>query len=261
MADFDTTAPDFDRYRTLPAGVPAMIRKAVRALLGDAPGARLLDLGAGTGRIGEVFVAAGDAYTAVDPSAGMLGRFAAKMAGRGGPAPRMVQADGRALPFPAAAFDAVLAVQVVSGTAGWRRLLDEARRVLRPGGLLMLGKAVRPAEGVDARMREELARILDQLGVDARRPGAGRAEARDWLGPAASRSSEVVAARWEEVRSPRDYLARHATGARFVALPQPVRDEALRRLAGWAVDTFGALDARLLEPAEFVLDVFTFEPG
>ena len=39
--------------------------------------------------------------------------------------------------------------------------------------------------------------------------------------------TEVVAARWEAPRSPRDFLARHATGARFAALPQPIKDEAL----------------------------------
>ena len=67
--------------------------------------------------------------------------------------------------------------------------------------------------------------------------------------------TEVVAARWESPRSPRDFLARHATGARFAALPQPIKDEALRRLADWAVVTFGALDATLIEPQAFLLDV------
>jgi ubiquinone/menaquinone biosynthesis C-methylase UbiE len=257
MSDFDAIADDFDRFRALPAGVPAAIRAAMWDALGNVPGAQVLDLGAGTGRIGEAFVTAGDAYIAVDPSARMLARFAAKTATQGRPAPALVQADGQSLPFPPAAFDAVLMVQVLSGSPGWRRLLAEARRVLRPGGGLVLGKAIGPPEGLDARMRAQLSQILAEAGVDARRPGAQRDDARAWLAPRTRRMTEVVAARWEASRSPRDFLDRHATGARFAALPQPIQDEALRRLADWAVDSFGTLETPLIEPHAFLLDVCT----
>src|SRR5947209_18627289 len=108
MTSFDHVAPDFDRFRTLPAGVPPLIREAFWTALGAAPDARLLDLGAGTGRIGAGFVAAGDPYVAVDPSRGVLVQFAEKFSGRGGLAPGLVQADGRALPFAEATFDADL---------------------------------------------------------------------------------------------------------------------------------------------------------
>jgi ubiquinone/menaquinone biosynthesis C-methylase UbiE len=228
--------------------------------LGLARGGRVLDLGAGTGRVGAAFVAAGDAYIAVDPSAGMLARFAAKAASRAGSAPSLalVQADGRALPFPGSAFDAVLLVQVLSGAPRWRSLLTEARRVLRPEGGLVLGKAVGPPEGVDARMRAQLSVILAELGADTRPRGAQREEARAWLAPVAGRMTEVTAARWQAARTPGEFLTRHATGARFAALPRPIQDEALRRLADWAVTAFGALDAPLIEPHAFVLDVCVF---
>jgi hypothetical protein len=122
---------------------------------------------------------------------------------------------------------------------------------------LVLGQAVGPPEGLDAQLRAQLALILSDLGVDSSRPGAGRDEVRRWLGPTA-RLAEVVAARWETPRSPRDFLARHATGARFATLPQSIRDEALRRLADWASTTFEALDATFIEPYAFVLDVCSF---
>jgi ubiquinone/menaquinone biosynthesis C-methylase UbiE len=258
MPGFDAVAADFDRFRALPSGVPETIRAAFWNALACPPGARLLDLGAGTGRIGDAFVAAGDAYVAVEPSAGMLARFAAKATLRGRPAPRLVQADGRTLPFADAAFDAVLLVQVLSGAPGWRRLLAEAKRVLRPGGALVLAKTVRPPDGIDARMRAQLSEILAEMGIDERRPGADRDEARGWLAPEAQRLAEVVAARWDAPRSPRDFLDRHATGARFTALPKSVREESLERLAQWAVETFGSLDVTINEPHTFMLDVCVF---
>ncbi len=47
-------------------------------------------------------------------------------------------ADGERLPFPADTFDYVYAHGVVQYTAGDRRMVDEVRRVLRPGGTALV---------------------------------------------------------------------------------------------------------------------------
>lgn len=257
-SDFDAVAGDFDRFRALPAGVPAAIRRAMWEAIGVASTGCVLDLGAGTGRIGAAFIAAGDAYVAVDASSGMLARFAEKLSGCGSQLPALVKADGQALPFPAAAFDAVLMVQVISGAPGWRGMLTEARRVLRPDGGLVLGKAVSPPLGLDGRMRAQLARFLADAGVEMHRRGAGREDAMAWLAPAARRVTTAIAARWGTTRSPRDFLARHATGARFAGLPRAIQGEVLDRLAEWAIATFGSLDVCLPEEHAFVLDICVF---
>jgi ubiquinone/menaquinone biosynthesis C-methylase UbiE len=103
---YDAAAPSFDRYRALPEGVPEAIRYAVLEVF-DLMRPRLLDLGAGTGRIGRAFVAAGDDYVGVDVSLGMLREFSAYLTQRRY-APALVQADGERLPFRDATFDAVL---------------------------------------------------------------------------------------------------------------------------------------------------------
>lgn len=51
---------------------------------------------------------------------------------------RGVQADATVLPFPDAAFDAVLCSETLEHIPDDRGALDEIRRVLRPGGLLFL---------------------------------------------------------------------------------------------------------------------------
>src|SRR5687767_5904465 len=104
MSAYDAVAPDFDSHRALPSGVPEAIRVAVLRCTSAHP--RLLDLGAGSGRIGWPFAAAGDDYVGIDLSWGMLREFAQRAGGKGS-APRLVQADGRQLPFPDAMFDAV----------------------------------------------------------------------------------------------------------------------------------------------------------
>jgi ubiquinone/menaquinone biosynthesis C-methylase UbiE len=257
---YTTGAQDFERRRTLPAGVAAAIRAAVLADLDPTPRPLVLDLGAGTGRIGWPFVAAGDDYVGVDLSAAMLRAFAERRELTAAHVPLLIQADGESLPFADASFDAVLLMQVLNAAHDWRRLLLEAKRVLRPSGSLTVGRTVVPADGVDARMKRRLAEFLGALGVQ---PYAGQAvdDALTELRRAAWRERTVTVAAWRAERTPRHFLERHAAGARFSALPTPVRDAAMLQLRDWATTAFGALDAACAEPCHCELLIFRLQPG
>jgi SAM-dependent methyltransferase len=204
-------------------------------------------------------VAAGDDYVGVDLSLGMLRPFTGRAECNGAPA-RLVQADGKSLPFGDARFDAVLLIQVFGAMARWRRLVAEARRVLRPAGALIIGRSLAPADGVDARMKRHLADVLKAMGVEPDR-GNVRDDVQHWLGASAAGAKSVIAASWHADRTPRGFLERHRTGARFAALPGAVKDEALRRLGAWADATFGSRDGVFSEPHAFELQAFTFADG
>jgi ubiquinone/menaquinone biosynthesis C-methylase UbiE len=247
---FDAGAARFDRHRSLPEGVPLAIRAAVLAAAG-VPSPRLLDLGAGTGRIGRAFVAASDDYVGIDLSFGMLREFAGYVA-----PPPLAQADGERLPFADTTFDAVLMVQVFGGMRGWRRVLAEARRVLRPRGALLIGRVVAPADGLDARLTQRLGELLAERHIAIERRNV-REEVERSLGEAATRQAVTVAT-WSAERTPRRYLDRQRTAARFATLPAAAAEEALAALADWAIATFGGLDAAVHEQHAFELQIFTF---
>jgi ubiquinone/menaquinone biosynthesis C-methylase UbiE len=263
MSAYDAAAPSFDRYRAFPHSATEAIRAAVMAAADGVPRPCLLDIGAGAGRIGHTFVAAGDNYIGVDPSFGMLRAFLSRATCGGasaGPAlPRLVRADGQYLPFPDATFDVVMMIQIFGGMSGFQLLVTEARRVLRLSGSLILGKTLTAEHGVDARLKQRLALILSEIGFD---PGHNfYDEVEQALNLAARSAESVVAASWRADRTAREFLERHRTGARFSALPEPVKEEALRRLALWSVATFGSLDAVYSDQYAFALQVFKFGPG
>jgi SAM-dependent methyltransferase len=233
--------------------VPEAIRAAVLAATGI-PSPCLLDLGAGTGRFGRPFVVAGDDYVGIDLSLGMLREFARQAA----QPPPLAQADGERLPFGDAAFDAVLMIQVFGGMRGWRRVLAEARRVLRPRGALMTGRVVAPVDGLDARLKQRLAELLAERGVASERRNV-RDDVERSLGETATRRT-VTAATWSAERTPRRYLDRQRTGARFAALPAATAEEALAAVAAWAGSTYGGLDAVVRETHIFELQIFTYLP-
>ena len=256
-SSYDSAAREFEDHRGLPAGVPEAVRAAVWRSVGAAKG-RVLDLGAGTGRFGRAFVAATDFYVGVDSSIAMLEEFAAL--GRAlGPAPaRLVQADGAVLPFRDATFDIILLIQVLSEGGGWRELLADARRVLRAGGACVVGRTLKPPDGVDTRLKSQLSAILEDMGAESQRPRGHRVNALTWLEEQAAERRSVIATSWTSERSVRRYVDRHQTGHRFTQLPGPVRDQAMRRLREWGTATFGSLDAVFPETYEFELQTFRF---
>src|SRR5215469_8268129 len=77
---FDSVAASFDRYRTVPDQALVAIRKTIWDSTGMPESSRVLDMGAGTGRFGHAFVAAGDLYVGVDISLPMLREFQARNA-------------------------------------------------------------------------------------------------------------------------------------------------------------------------------------
>ena len=91
-------------------------------------GGRGLEIGVGGGR----FAAPLGIATGVDPAPAML----ALAAGRGVAA---VRGYAEALPFAAHSFDHALVVTTLCFVDSPSRLLAEARRVLRPGGRLVIG--------------------------------------------------------------------------------------------------------------------------
>lgn len=87
MIDFDAVATQFDAHRALPSGVALLVRDVLWQAMGVAPGRMVLEIGAGTGRIGHAFQATGDSYVGVRRSRTMLDQFVARIRASGNRAP------------------------------------------------------------------------------------------------------------------------------------------------------------------------------
>lgn len=107
-------------------------------LLGVAPGERVLDVGCGSGAVTRTLarrVAPGGRAIGVDTSPALL-KVARELADESGfgAVIEFKECDCRALPFPDASFDAVVAATTLSHVPDVGRALAEMVRVARPGG-------------------------------------------------------------------------------------------------------------------------------
>ncbi len=110
------------------------VTAALVRLLDAPPGARLLDVGCGTGNYAVELETRGYRVTGVDLARGMLERAQTKLP----PGHPLAQGDARALPFGDGRFDGAFSILVLHHVPGWERVLPEARRVLRGGRYVAL---------------------------------------------------------------------------------------------------------------------------
>jgi len=119
---FGAAAAEYDQFR------PSYPIEAVRWAVGAPPPTEVVDLGAGTGKLTRVLLAAGYEVTPVEPDEGMRAQLAASTEGT-----TALAGFAEAVPLPDGSADAVVAGQAYH----WfdrERAHPEIARLLRPGG-------------------------------------------------------------------------------------------------------------------------------
>jgi len=110
-------------------------RPAILALAGEVARRRILDAGCGSGPLFEALRDRGAIVTGFDQSAAMLDLARRRL---GDDADLQLADLGSPLPFPGGAFDDVITCLVLHYLEDWTGPLAELRRVLRPGGRLIV---------------------------------------------------------------------------------------------------------------------------
>lgn len=141
---FDGVARGYDRTNAvLSVGNAALWRIATVRAVDPKPGERVLDIAAGTGTSSAALAKSGAEVIALDFSAGMVEEGRKRH-----PDLTFVQGDAMKLPFADGEFDAVTISFGLRNVQRPQVAIAEMRRVLRPGGRVVICEFSRPPLGV-----------------------------------------------------------------------------------------------------------------
>jgi SAM-dependent methyltransferase len=206
---------------------PDYATAAVRWALDAAPGPRVLDLGAGTGKLTATLLDVGAEVNAVEPDGAMLAELRRAL-----PNVRALPGSAEAIPLPDASVDAVVAGNAMHwfdmNVAG-----PEIARVLAPGGVLAGLWNV-----VDDRVEwvAALERVSGSAAIGPRDTfSSWRAATMDVHRPSGSRHAWFAAAEQAEFphgqrRTGAALVATLGTRAGMLVMPEGERQDALRRI-------------------------------
>ena len=189
-AAYSRWAPIYDLIFDLPFH-PGRLAAARAAAIAAGPGGEILVIGVGTG-LELPLLPANVRVTGIDISPPMLRAAEARVERK-----RLAQVkglhvmDAAALEFSDAAFDVALAPYVMSVVPRPDRALEEAWRVLRPGGSLVVMNHFAAADGLRRTIEQRMERAASWLGWH---PSFPYAAVGDWI---ASRADARVAERTE----------------------------------------------------------------
>jgi ubiquinone/menaquinone biosynthesis C-methylase UbiE len=153
---------------------PFITRPRLREILEPRPGERLLEVGPGTGYYAlpvAEWVSPGGTLDVVDVQQEMLDHTMRRAAEQGIGNISPVRADARALPFEDDSFDGAYLVTVLGEIPDQGAALRELRRVVRPGGRIVVGELFGDPHMVTHAALAERARAAG-LSVDRRLGGA-----------------------------------------------------------------------------------------
>ena len=203
------------------------------------PGAHVLDVGAGTGRVAIAFAGVGYQVTALDPALRMLNELRVKAREH---TVQLVAGEGARLPFASSRFDAVILARTLYLMPDWKAVLREAYDVLQPGGGLFHEWGNGQADEAWVRIREKLRALLQDAGLETPfHPGARSETEVDAVlqGLGFVRSKKLPIGPGPSMTL-HDFVGRIATGEFSYVwnIPTHVQESCIPLLSKWCEDTF-----------------------
>lgn len=235
--DFSANAPIYDRRHG--AELAPEVARSLAACASLAPGARVLDIGAGTGRVSLALADLGYDVVSLDPALPMLHELRRKAGTR---PTRAAVGDGVWLPFMRSTFHAVVIARMLYLVADWRAVLDAARDVLMPRGYVLHEWANGETDEPWVRIREKARELFQEAGVEVPfHPGArSEREVDDYITELGFTGVGRVTGGAGPETALREFLRRLVTGELSYVwnVPVQVQHACLPELERWGRDTF-----------------------
>jgi len=253
---FDRAAGFYDQTRAFPAGMSEHVAAVAVEWLGA--NSNVLEIGVGTGRIAKPLLAAGVHITGIDLSRNMMNRLRETLGDL--PAPALLNGDITRLPFASESFDAVIGVHILHLVGGWQQAIDEAMRVMKAGGALLLGRNTHRPNDAQA-IRAQLGDLMEKFNVKRSSLGVREDDVEQELlrrgAKVETRETPAVITQGS-VAQEIDDIANRVWSSTW-AIPDDVIGEIVAQLKANASREYGTLQHTFDVPHTFTWKKFTWE--
>lgn len=259
---FDEQSGTFETRAGLPAGVPEQVAAAVCDYAGLGPGDLLVEIGAGTGLIGQWLARQPIRYLGLDNSQPMLDVFAPRLPAGGDAALRYADANQR-WPVEDGVAHAIFGSRVFQ-LLDVDNLIREADRIGAPDRLVLVqGRLVLSKQSPKLRSRAKMHDLFKAYGLRTR---PAERLLRRVIERAEQAGGQVLPPRtvasWQ-----RDYLVsdvlddwRQKWSMGGITPPPEVKEAVLAQLHQWAIDTYGDPPAPVPTEERYVLEGVRLHP-
>ncbi len=254
---FDRQAEQFDARAGLPDDACLAIAAAIIQMAGDPPDGLLVEVGAGTGQIGQHLLRAVPRYAGFDLSGAMLQVFRERFELHEREA-QLIEADGnQRWPVADASADVIFSSRTLHLLDRGHVVREVFRVAAARGAALITGRVRREPNSVKAEMRRQMRVLLRDEGIEGRDSQRNR---RDLFDDCVARGARLldprVAARWQIEHAPLASIEswQAKEGLAGVSVSAKVKQNVLKRLHAWAVDRFGDLLQPLAMQETYVLE-------
>lgn len=257
-AAFDYQATSFDRRAGLPDQYCPEIARTILELAEVQSGELIVEVGAGTGQIGQWLARSPAFYIGFDLSARMLEQFQERIQDAKITQWSLLEADGnQTWPVGDGSAKAIFSSRSLH-LLETERVLAESYRVARHGGaILLIGRVERSPESVKAKMQQKMRELMAERGYTGRGGRQFKEQLIEALRQRGATAIEpVTAARWSVSSSPQDSIAnwQNKPGLGGIeTLPQEDKRMILQELTHWAKATFGEIEHPITSEEAYVL--------
>lgn len=252
---FDDQAKTFEiRAGLSESTCQAIVEKALN-IAKIQPDSLIVEVGAGTGQIGQWFASESVKYLGFDLSQAMLQQFHQHL-GKERENVTLLQGDANQR------------WQVEDGTASLifssrtlhllnlEHVVRESLRIAKPGAVVLVGSVQRQKNSVKHQMREQMQTLLAQETLQGRRKNKLLRQLIElFIQRGAQTIEPVVASRWQVASTPRQSLESWRSKANLagIELDEEIKQNVLAQLEIWAEKTFGELDTPIESEETYIL--------
>ena len=253
---FDSQAVTYDQRAGLSEWTCRQVAQAVLALAEVQPGDLVVEVGAGTGQIGQWLAHGSVRYVGFDLSPAMGHLFRRRVACWSAAHTLLVADGNQGWPVREASVRVIFSSRALHLLPLYHVVAESLRVAWSEGAMLIVGRVQQASSSLQMQMKHQLHSLLRQHGLQAREGELHRERLLACLCQRGAKAmAPLVVTRWWVASTLGEAIAtwRNKPGLGGLDLPPRLKEAVLMELAAWAEETFGDLEQQVESEAAYVL--------